>query len=275
LVVSGWLEKLLREGIKYLFVSNSDNLGATLDLKLLNHFAESQYPFLMEVAQRTPADRKGGHLALQDGKLILRERAQCPDFDLEHFENIERHRFFNTNNLWIRLDELDTLLRRYDGFIPLPVIKNEKSVEPRDKNSPKVFQLETAMGAAIESFPNSAALVVPRSRFAPVKTTADLFALRSDAYLLAEDFQMHLAPERNGTPPKIDLDSDHYRLVDQLDRLLADGAPSLRACRELTVRGPVAFGRGNVFRGTVKISNPSSQPKRLPDGEYADTEFKL
>lgn len=56
------LEKLLSEGIKYVFVSNSDNLGATLDLKLLNHFATSGQPFCMEVAERTASDKKGGHL---------------------------------------------------------------------------------------------------------------------------------------------------------------------------------------------------------------------
>ena len=38
------------------------------------------------------------------------------------------------------------------------------------------------MGSAIESFDDSGAVVVPRSRFAPVKTTNDLFVLRSDAY---------------------------------------------------------------------------------------------
>jgi UTP--glucose-1-phosphate uridylyltransferase len=50
-------------------VSNSDNLGATLDLKLLGHFVSSDAPFMMEVAQRTESDKKGGHLCrrLSDG----------------------------------------------------------------------------------------------------------------------------------------------------------------------------------------------------------------
>lgn len=43
------LDSLLEKGIKYLFVSNSDNLGATLDLKLLSYFAASDMSFLMEV----------------------------------------------------------------------------------------------------------------------------------------------------------------------------------------------------------------------------------
>ncbi|CAN0414761.1 unnamed protein product [Ectocarpus sp. 12 AP-2014] len=49
---SGKLDELLAEGIKYMFVSNSDNLGATLDLDLLAYFATSDKPFLMECCER-------------------------------------------------------------------------------------------------------------------------------------------------------------------------------------------------------------------------------
>ena len=38
------------------------------------------------------------------------------------------------------------------------------------------------MGSAIECFDDAGAVVVPRARFAPVKTTNDLFGLRSDAF---------------------------------------------------------------------------------------------
>merc|ERR1711988_1053435 len=60
---SGTLDKLLEKGYKYMFVSNSDNLGATMDLKILSYFAAQEAPFMMEVADRTEADKKGGHLA--------------------------------------------------------------------------------------------------------------------------------------------------------------------------------------------------------------------
>merc|ERR1719450_1613780 len=75
---SGTLDKLLKKGFKYMFVSNSDNLGAVMDLKLLTRFVQSKAPFMMEVATRTDAEKKGGHLA-KDGKtggLLLRESAQ-------------------------------------------------------------------------------------------------------------------------------------------------------------------------------------------------------
>ncbi len=44
------LERLSKAGIKYLFVSNSDNLGATLDVSLLSYFAQSDKAFIMEVS---------------------------------------------------------------------------------------------------------------------------------------------------------------------------------------------------------------------------------
>lgn len=275
LLGSGWLDRLLADGVKYMFVSNSDNLGASLDLNLLGWFAASNQAFLMEVCERTPSDRKGGHLAQQNGRLLLRESAQCPEEDMPAFQDIQRHRFFNTNNLWVRLDELKKLLDANGGFIPLPVIRNGKTVDPRDKNSPKVFQLETAMGAAIECFDRAGAIVVPRTRFAPVKTTSDLLALRSDAYTVTADWRLELAASGNGIPPAIDLDSEHYKLVDQLDAALTDGVPSLIRCRELSVRGPVRFNSRNIFAGKVSILNKSTTPKPLPAGDYKDVTKEL
>lgn len=275
LLGSGWLDRLLADGVKYLFVSNSDNLGASLDLDLLAWFSATNQSFLMEVCERTASDRKGGHLAQNNGRLLLRESAQCPEEDMAAFQDIQRHRFFNTNNLWIRLDELKKLLDANGGFIPLPIIKNAKTVDPRDKKSPKVFQLETAMGAAIECFERAGAIVVPRTRFAPVKTTADLLALRSDAYEVTEGWRLMLTPSGHGVPPAIDLDADHYKLVDQLDAALKDGVPSLKQCRELTVHGPMVFNARDIFVGKVSLTNPAPTPKPVPAGEYKDTAKEL
>lgn len=267
LLGSGLLDRLLAANVKYLFVSNADNLGATLDLSLLNYFAESGKPFLMEVAERTASDRKGGHLAQRSGKLLLRESAQCPEADQNSFQDIQRHRFFNTNNLWVRLDHLKKALDANNGFIPLPMIKNAKTVDPRSKTSPPVFQLETAMGAAIECFDHAGAIVVPRSRFAPVKTTSDLLALRSDAYRVTEDWRIVLAASQ---PPTIDLDANHYKMVDQLDEKLAGGVPSLKECRELKVTGPILFNKENIFRGKISLTTKSTSPQPLPAGIYQD-----
>jgi UTP--glucose-1-phosphate uridylyltransferase len=268
---SGLLKRLLEAGKKYLFVSNADNLGATLDPNLLRFFAESGAPFLMEVTRRTPSDRKGGHLArrLDTKRLLLRESAQCPEEDLAYFQDIDRHRYFNTNNLWIRLDRLFEELTKGAGFIPLPLIRNEKNVDPRDKNSPNVFQLEAAMGAAIECFDGAAALEVHRSRFSPVKTTGDLLAVRSDAYELDKSFRVGLRPERNGIPPKVEL-SDDYKLVDRLEELIAAEVPSLVRSRSLTVKGRWRFAEGVEVVGDVVFENSSGDVKEAEPGVYED-----
>jgi len=265
---SGWLDRLLGEGVRYAFVSNSDNLGAVLDPVILSHFAASGSPFLMEVTRRTASDSKGGHLALRkaDGRLLLREVAQCPEVDLPSFQDIGRHRYFNTNNLWIRLDLLKSALEKNGGALPLPMIRNGKTVDPRDKNSTPVVQLETAMGAAIECFEGASAIDVPRSRFAPVKTTADLLALRSDAYEIHEDGQVMLAAVRKGIPPRISL-SDDYKLVDNLDRL---DTPSLIECRSLTIRGPVSLEPGVIVRGDVVFENSGKSVPTVTPRVYAD-----
>jgi UDP-N-acetylglucosamine pyrophosphorylase len=274
LLGSGLLDQWLQKGKKYLFVSNSDNLGANLDLRVLSWFARSGKPFLMEVSERTASDSKGGHLARRASRFLLRESAQCPKQDLAAFQDIGKHRFFNTNNLWIRLDALKDLLQKNNGYVPLPLIKNIKTVDPRDPNSPQVFQLETAMGAAIQCFEDAGALVVPRTRFAPVKTTSDLLALRSDAYEITADWRVVLSGGRHH-PPTIDLDSKHYKLVDDLNQKLTGGVPSLKNCKELIVRGPVLFSSGNIFLGKVSVTNESDQAKIIPPGEYQDTSIRL
>ena len=90
LLGSGTLDALIDAGYTYMFVSNSDNLGATMDLKLLTWFAKSGAPFAMECCERTEADKKGGHLAKRYSKLLLRESAQCPDADEKKFQDIKR-----------------------------------------------------------------------------------------------------------------------------------------------------------------------------------------
>jgi UTP--glucose-1-phosphate uridylyltransferase len=257
LLTSGMLDALLGRGYRYAFVSNSDNLGAVLEPRILAWMAREEIPFAMEVTQRTEADRKGGHIAhLPGGGWVLRETAQTPEEDLEALQDISRHRYVNTNNLWIDLRALSDVLREREGVLGLPLIVNRKTVDPGDKSTPEVLQLETAMGAAIGVFDGAQPVRVPRRRFSPVKTTEDLLALRSDAYVLADDARVELAPERNGTPPVVDLDDEHFKLLRDFDARFPAGAPSLVGCERLSVEGDVTFGREVVVRGTVSVKGP-------------------
>src|SRR3712207_3283810 len=123
MLASGKLEDLLGRGIRWAFVSNIDNLGATLDPRILAWIAREQPPFLMEACDRTGADRKGGHLARRaDGRLVLRASAQTADEDTEAFQDVSRHRYFNTNNLWVDLRALQATLDERGGVLGLPMM---------------------------------------------------------------------------------------------------------------------------------------------------------
>ena len=266
IVTSGMLEKLLSAGYEYAFVSNIDNLGAIFDPAILGYLASEEIPFLMEVADRTHADRKGGHLAQRaDGRLILRESAQCPPEEAETFQDISLYRYFNTNNLWIHLPTLARISRERSGVLGLSLIRNEKPVDPTQPDSPRAYQLETAMGSAIEVFDGAQALAAPRSRFLPVKRNTDLLALMSDAYVMSDEHTIALSPSRH-SEPLITLDPRFYHLIDDLKLRFPHGAPSLIGCSSLSITGDVRFGRDVVLRGDVVIENRGDEPLQIADG---------
>lgn len=263
LISSGMLAALLDAGYEYAFVSNADNLGAVIDKKILGYFVNGRFPFMMEVADRTAMDKKGGHLARHaDGHLLLRESAQCHDDDVGAFQDINRHRYFNTNNLWIHLPTLQKVMDEQDNQLGLPLLRNAKTVDPRDADSTAVYQIETAMGSAIAVFAGATALRVPRSRFAPVKETNDLLAVRSDAYELTDDYRIVSRTDKL----VVELDDDVYRLVDELNGRFPHGSPSLIDCTSLRIKGDVAFGRDVVCRGDVMLHNQGSGQAIVPDG---------
>jgi UTP--glucose-1-phosphate uridylyltransferase len=268
LQTSGMLEQLLEAGYRYAFVSNIDNLGAVLDERILAWFAAEEIPFLMEVAERTEADRKGGHLARRAGGdgLVLREIAQTPDEDVDSFQDVSKWTSFNTNSLWIDLEALAALLEARDGVLELPLIVNRKTVDPGDAASPEVVQIETAMGAAIGVFDGARALRVGRDRFAPVKTTNDLLGLRSDAYCLTGEWHVAPNPARRHGSLVVDLDPRYYKLIADFDRRFRGGAPSLLECERFVVRGDVRFGGGVVAYGAVEVSAGDGEPLRIADG---------
>lgn len=269
LITSGMLDRLLAAGYHTAFVSNSDNLGAIMDPAILGYFVAEGLPFMMEVADRAEADKKGGHLAATPtGQLLLRESAQCPPQDAAAFQDITRHRFFNTNNLWLNLPALRALLDQKGGILGLPMIRNTKTVDPRDPSSPQVYQLETAMGSAIEVFDGAGALRIPKSRFAPIKKTNDLLDVRSDNYILSEDFQVRANPARRLPRAVIELDPRFYGFVDRLEARFPQGAPSLLDCAQLTVMGDIRFGRDVVLSGQVELRNETSAPLVVPDDAH-------
>jgi UTP--glucose-1-phosphate uridylyltransferase len=263
---SGLLAALLEAGFEQVMISNSDNLGATPDPRIAAHLAAERIPFLVEVVEGTEADRKGGHIARRraDGQLVLREVAQTPPSDEESFRDYRKWRHYNTNSIWVDLRALDEALERRDGVLELPLIVNRKTVDPRDPGSTPVIQLESAMGAAIETFGGARLLRVPRTRFAPVKTTDDLLLLRSDVYAVGEELVVEPIADRRGRLPFVELDQRHYKLLDDFVARFPAGPPSLRAAKRLVVHGDVTFEAGVVVRGSVELD--AEAPMRIEAG---------
>ncbi|MCA1983175.1 UTP--glucose-1-phosphate uridylyltransferase [Nocardioides nematodiphilus] len=250
---TGLLDALLEQGYERVFVSNSDNLGAVPDAHVAGWFAASGAPFAIEAVRRTPSDRKGGHFARRrsDGRLVLRETAQTLPEDKAALQDLTRHRYCSTNNLWIDLRALKAALDERDGILGLPMIRNEKTVDPSDPSTPKVIQVETAMGSAIEIFEGAELIEVGRDRFIPVKTTNDLLVLRSDVYDIRDGYTLDQVADE---VPFIDLDSDHYKLVADFEAHFPDGVPSLAKATALRVQGDWTFGAGVQVLGDVTLA---------------------
>lgn len=264
LLGSGILKALLDAGFRYAATGNSDNLGSVPSPLIAGWFAASGAPYAAELCTRTAADRKGGHLAIRksDGRLILRDTAQTAPEEMHYFTDEHHHPFFHTNNLWFDLEKLYAALTERGAVLGLPLIRNVKNVDPTDSSSPEVFQIETAMGAAIEVFEGATSIVVGRDRFLPVKTTNDLLLLRSDAYDLGEDGGLRLAIS---PAPLVDLDSRFYKTMATFEARFPYGAPSLRDASSLTVKGDWTFGAGVVCRGEVVLED-TGKAETIPDG---------
>lgn len=252
LLGSGILDALLAAGMRYALIANGDNLGATPDATLAGWFAGTGAPYAAELCPRTVNDRKGGHLAIRksDGQLILRDTAQTAPEEMDYFTDEFRHPYFHCNNLWIDLEQLRATLRDRGSVLGLPLIRNEKTVDPADSSSPRVIQLETAMGAAIEVFHGATAIAVPRDRFQPVKTTNELLLLRSDVFDLGTDGRL---TQTVASVPRVDLDGRFFKLVDDFEARVPV-APSLREARSLVVRGDWTFAGPYRVVGDVELT---------------------
>ncbi|OBZ68190.1 putative UTP--glucose-1-phosphate uridylyltransferase [Grifola frondosa] len=255
---SGVLDQLLAEGKEYLFVSNSDNLGAVVDEKILQHMIDTQAEFIMEVTDKTKADIKGGTLIDYDGSIRLLEVAQVASEHVEEFKSVRKFKIFNTNNLWINLTALKRVMQA--GEMELEIIVNPKTTD----DGQAVIQLETAAGAAIKHFHNAHGVNVPRSRFLPVKSCSDLLLIKSDIYSLQHGQLVINENRMFETTPVIKL-GDHFKKIAQFQKRFKK-IPKIIELDHLTVTGDVYFGRNVTLRGTVIVVANEGQRIDIPDG---------
>ncbi|KAL9261761.1 UTP--glucose-1-phosphate uridylyltransferase-like protein [Drosera capensis] len=254
---SGKLDLFLSQGKEYVFLANSDNLGAIVDLKILSHLIQNKNEYCMEVTPKTLADVKGGTLISYEGKVQLLEIAQVPDEHVKEFKSIEKFKIFNTNNLWVNLKAIKRL-------VEADALKMEIIPNPKEVDGIKVLQLETAAGAAIRFFDNAIGINVPRSRFLPVKATSDLLLVQSDLYTLEDGFVTRNKARANPANPSIELGPEFKKVGDFLKRFKS--IPCIIELDSLKVTGDVWFGSGVVLKGKVTISAKYGSKLEIPDG---------
>lgn len=260
---SGLLDELLAEGKEYLFVSNIDNLGATVDTTILQHIISSGAEFIMEVTDKTKADIKGGTLIDYEGHVRLLEIAQVPAEHKSDFTSIKKFKIFNTNNIWINIKAIKRVLE--EEKLDLEVIVNHKTMETTGE---KVIQLESAVGSAIKHFQGAHGVNVPRSRFLPVKSCSDLFIVQSDLYTLSHG-ELTPNPRRPfPTVPIVKL-GDHFKKVPNFLSRFA-GPVHILELDHLTVTGDVTFGTGVTLKGTVIIVANHGTRIDIPSGSVLE-----
>ncbi|KAJ4960485.1 hypothetical protein NE237_020395 [Protea cynaroides] len=257
LMNSGKLDALLAKGKEFVFVANSDNLGAVVDLKILNHLIQNKNEYCMEVTPKTLADIKGGTLISYEGRVQLLEIAQVPDQHVSEFKSIEKFKIFNTNNLWVNLKAIKRLVDAH-------ALKMEIIPNPKEVDGIKVLQLETAAGAAIRFFDHAIGINGPRSRFLPVKATSDLLLVQSDLYTLADGFVTRNKARRNPSNPTIELGPEFKKVSNFLSRFKA--IPSIIELDSLKVTGDAWFGAGITLKGNVTVSVKPGVKLEIPDG---------
>lgn len=264
---SGILDKLLERGIEIIFLSNADNLGAVVDLRILQHFVDSKAEYIMELTDKTKADVKGGTIIDYEGSVRLLEIAQVPKEHVNEFKSIKKFKYFNTNNIWMDLKAVKRVVEQNE--LSMEIIPNEKSI-PADKKGEadqRVLQLETAVGAAIRHFRNAHGVNVPRRRFLPVKTCSDLMLVKSDLYTLQHG-QLVMDPARFGPAPLIKLGGDFKKVSNFQSRI--PSIPKMIELDHLTITGAVNLGRGVQLKGTVIIVANEGSTIDIPPGSVLE-----
>jgi UTP--glucose-1-phosphate uridylyltransferase len=168
---SSVLHKLIGQGVTHIYMSNVDNLAATLDPAIIGAHIASGQSISVEVADKAKGD-KGGAPARVDGVLQVVEGFRFPkDFDQDSIP------VFSTNSFVIDAQAID---RDFD----LTWFNVIKEVEGK-----KVVQFERLVGE-LTAFLPCHAIGVSREgddgRFMPVKDPPELEARRASIVSLLE-----------------------------------------------------------------------------------------
>ncbi|GFX71630.1 UTP--glucose-1-phosphate uridylyltransferase [Trichonephila clavipes] len=139
-------------------------------------------------------------------------------------------------------------------------------------NGINVIQLETAAGAAMKDFNGAIGIIVPRSRFLPVKKTSDLLLVKSNLYSMQNGYLVMSPLRAFPTVPLVKLGDNHFAKVQEFLRRFAS-IPDMLELDHLTVSGDVTFGRNVSLKGTVIIIANHGDRIDIPPGSILENKI--
>ncbi|KAK8346097.1 hypothetical protein V6Z12_A07G191500, partial [Gossypium hirsutum] len=223
---SGMLDEFISQEKEILFFANIDNLGALLDFRILKNMVENQKEFCMELTPKTSHDQMTGTHISYEGKVQFIQRAQVPEKHVKEFDSTEKLKLFHTNTMWMNLNVIKRLADAENPNVCIEV------------HGTKVVQFETVADDAIKFFDRAIGINVPRARYLPLRTTADLFLYLCDIYTLVG----YVFKRKSKAKP--------------LDPIIEFG---------LKVTGEVRFGSRVVLKGKVSIAARAGGQLQIPD----------
>ncbi|TVU10319.1 hypothetical protein EJB05_43842, partial [Eragrostis curvula] len=276
---SGYLDVSLAEGKEYVFIADSDNVGAIIDIislsstEILNHVISNQNEYCIEVTPKTPTDVIGSALISYEGRVQvhylfdvqLEQLTQpflfllsfCLSMQVNDVKEVEKFKLLTTNNLWVNLKAIKRL-------IEVELLKMEITPKSKEIYGVKVQQLESPAGIAIHNFNKAIGINVLCSRFCPVKTTSDLLLVQSDLYTLNDGSLIRNPARVKPSDPLIELGPEFKEVTNFLDRFRS--IPSVIELDKLEVSGDVWFGSDIKLKGEVTITAKFGVKSKLPDG---------
>ena len=271
-VDSDCLEKLKKDGREIIFSSNVDNLGGVPDLSILKYVYDNGLEYVLEETPKTMNDIKGGTLIKYDGKYRMLETAQVPKEHFNEFCDVSKFKVFNCNNIWMRIDSVERVIKNETLLQNMDIIVNRKV----DNHGNKVIQLETAIGCAVAAFEKTCAIIVPRNRFLPVKACNDLLRIQSNMYgLTNKGFFVDGAQSLNeyNDPPIINLSKEYQHVGEYLKRMKV--IPDLAKIHKLNVEGDIVFGENVHLIGDVELLNQTGKQIEISNVTYENETIKF
>mmetsp|Transcript_34515 Transcript_34515/g.97355 ORF Transcript_34515/g.97355 Transcript_34515/m.97355 type:complete len:486 (-) Transcript_34515:221-1678(-) len=265
LISSGIAQRLLDSGVEAIFVSDVDNLGATMDPALAADFLASPHDVLMEVVDRRQTDKTSSGVVSIGGTLRYVEFSSFTN-SKEVAEIARQSGNVWCNSCWFKLKALVEL----EGSGKLAKAEVTPTIADARGHGP-CLQLERLLGVTLALFDNRGTVRVPQSRLLKIKTTEDLFLAQSNLYE-NHDGVLQVSPKRQyPTLPLVKFGSHHHHIGHYNARF--GNLPDILELDHLTISGDVSMGKGCVLKGTVIIIAEPGEKIFIPPGTILENKI--